>query len=247
MKKALITILALTLVSGCLSACGKEKQDDIVRIEASNAAGNATGEERKYEDTNKEPVVRPDQREKETNSSEEEQQQEVDTSEIDTSIYGNWFEDDGSAFSIYKENDEIMFSGYDAETDRGLFGTVQSDEETYIEFKQNKELEETETVEEEQTIPEDINVDELGDGYSYDPEKGLQKEINVTEQYGSEEEFNKAMAEESKQIEEGTINEDNYEIIRYNIDSIEIQTDIKQVVMTISNETKTYILRKNIE
>ena len=50
MKKALITILALTLVSGCLSACGKEKEDDIVRIEASNAAGNATGEEREYED-----------------------------------------------------------------------------------------------------------------------------------------------------------------------------------------------------
>lgn len=246
MKRAVITILALTLVSGCLSACG-EKQDEIVRIEASNAAGNATGEEREYEDTNKEPVVRPDQRQDETDS-EEEQQQEVDTSEIDTSIYGNWFEDDGSAFSIYKENDEIMFSGYDAETDRGLFGTVQSDEETYIEFKQNKELEETETIDdEEQTIPEDINVDELEAGYSYDPEKGLQQEVNVIEQYGSEEEFNKAMEEESKQIEEGTINEDTYEIVRYNIDSIEIQMDIKQVVMTISNESKTYVLRKNIE
>jgi hypothetical protein len=243
MKKAIITILALAFTISCLSACGKEK-DEIVRIEASNAAGNATGEERKYEDTNKEPVVRPDQREKETTSSEEEQQQEVDTSEIDTSIYGNWIDGAGTSFTIYEEDDVVKFSGHEAETDRRLYGTVQTDDETYIEFIQKRQKSDEELALEEQASQIIEVPDDLPEGAE---KEGQNTEINVLESYGSEEEYNKAMEEEQKAMEEGTLNKDEYETIRYEITEKKVSLDENRVYMTISNENKTYSLYRYIE
>ncbi len=55
------------------------------------------------------------------------------------------------------------------------------------------------------------------------------------------------MEEEQKAMEEGTLNKDEYETIRYEITEKKVSLDENRVYMTISNENKTYSLYRYIE
>lgn len=208
MKRAVITILALTLVSGCLSACG-EKQDEIVRIEASNAAGSASGTERKYEDTNKEPVIRPDEREKETTPIEDNTEIIDNAIDMAPTIYGVWNATDGSSITIYNSPTGVQFNMYDTQLKSNIFGEIETDNSSYIQMTYTKPVEREEVTEE---IPEDTETED------------------TSVDYESYEEMMKALEQAEKEKQE---------TVRYEIEILEFTVETQQMHMVLTNTDRT--------
>lgn len=210
MRKQLSLILAIGLIATSLSACGKDNQEqEVKRIEASNAAESKEPTERKYEDTNKEPVTAPDRNSK----------QEVDNTpnaeentiiERDPTIYGIWSSTDNSNLTIFNSSAGIKFIMYDAPSDNYITGDATTDNSTYIEMKYLKPVEQvepTEPVEEEQPI-----------------------EDNSANPYGSDEELYAALEAE---------HEAQYETVKYSIDKNEFNQETSTMLLTITGNGKT--------
>lgn len=236
MKKALITILALTLVSGCLSACGKEKEDDIVRIEASNAAGNATGEEREYEDTNKEPVVRPDQRqpeeEVEQNTNEAEQVENIDWT---PSVYGVWSTANGDNITLYNSPVGAKFTMFDTSINNYIGGDAETDGSTYVEITYidptilEQQRQEREALAQQQQTEENVEG-ETPEGETSEGEVP-EEEGTFVNPYGTDEEYYKALEEERLK---------QYKTDRYTVGKLEYDEEASIAYLTLTSDAKTF-------
>lgn len=92
-RKVAMVLLTLTMIFS-LSACGKDKEtNDIKKIEASNAAESKEPTDKKYADTNKEPVVAPDKNNNSVESTED-ASETIEEETVDTSgILGYWSDD----------------------------------------------------------------------------------------------------------------------------------------------------------
>lgn len=211
MKKQLYLILLIGMMVTTLSACGKDNQEqEVKRIEASNAAESKEPTERKYEDTNKEPVIAPDRNSK----------QEVDNTpnaeentiiERDPTIYGIWSSTDNSNLTIFNSSAGIKFIMYDAPSDNYITGDVTTDNSTYIEMKYLKPVKQVESTEPVEEQPIEDNSD------SVNP-------------YGSDEELYAALEAE---------HEAQYETVKYSIDKNEFNTETSTMYLTITGNGKT--------
>lgn len=211
MKKRLIWVLTIGLMVASLSACGKNNpEESIKKIEASNAAESKEPTERKYEDTNKEPVIAPDRNSK----------QEVDNTpnaeentiiERDPTIYGIWSSTDNSNLTIFNSSAGIKFIMYDAPSDNYITGDVTTDNSTYIEMKYLKPVKQVESTEPVEEQPIEDNSD------SVNP-------------YGSDEELYAALEAE---------HEAQYETVKYSIDKNEFNTETSTMYLTITGNGKT--------
>ena len=211
MRKQLSLILAIGLIATSLSACGKDNQEQEVKIiEASNAAESKEPTERKYEDTNKEPVVAPDRNNKQEVDSDNTPNAEENTIiEKDPTIYGIWSSTDNSNLTIFNSSAGIKFIMYDAPSDNYITGDVTTDNSTYIEMKYLKPVEEPTEPVEEQPIEDDSD--------SVNP-------------YGSDEELYAALEAE---------HEAQYETVKYSIDKNEFNQETSTMLLTITGNGKT--------
>lgn len=211
MKKRLIWVLTIGLMIASLSACGKNNpEQEIKRIEASNAAESKEPTERKYEDTNKEPVIAPDRNSKQEVDSDNTPNAEENTIiERDPTIYGIWSSTDNSNLTIFNSSAGIKFIMYDAPSDSYITGDVTTDNSTYIEMKYLKPVEQAEPTEpvEEQPIEDDS-----------------------TNPYGSDEELYAALEAE---------HEAQYETVKYSIDKNEFNQETSTMLLTITGNGKT--------
>lgn len=212
MRKQLYLILLIGMMVTTLSACGKNNpEQEIKRIEASNAAESKEPTERKYEDTNKEPVTAPDRNSEQEEDSDNTPNAEENTIiERDPTIYGIWSSTDNSNLTIFNSSAGIKFIMYDAPSDNYITGDVTTDNSTYIEMKYLKPVEEpTEPVEEQPT--EDT-------------------EDNSVNPYGSDEELYAALEAE---------HEARYETVKYTIDKNEFNQETSTMLLTITGNGKT--------
>ncbi len=211
MRKQLYLILLIGMMVTTLSACGKNNpEQEIKRIEASNAAESKEPTERKYEDTNKEPVVAPDRNNKQEVDSDNTPNAEENTIiERDPTIYGIWSSTDNSNLTIFNSSAGIKFVMYDAPSDNYITGDVTTDNSTYIEMKYLKPVEEPTEPVEEQPIEDDSD--------SVNP-------------YGSDEELYAALEAE---------HEAQYETVKYSIDKNEFNQETSTMLLTITGNGKT--------
>lgn len=259
-KRVAIVLLALTAVLS-LSACGKgENADGIKKIEVGNSAESKDPTERKYEDTNKEPVEAPDR-----NSSTEENTDLVEDEVVDTSgILGYWSDDLGNSFQFFHDTDEngneleeISYNGFFMEGELNFYGTAETDNATYIKCQQREYSSsvEDETVEPE--VPENpenpenseetetvVNkewvFDEEGKIVGYTDEAGNQYPIDEAD-IEMVESFNNSVGQDEPEDDSTSVGEEIRQI-EYTITRFEVDKENSCTYMNITSGDKQYSL-----
>lgn len=154
MKRLKVLLLIISLITIQLCGCSnKDKQEETVVIsagdagvnnDASNVMNNTT--EDTVEETN------------DTDETEVEQTEKLETT--NESMLGTWKAKDGTIFSFNKTGDKIKFSGYIVKEKVDVSGTVDTDENTYINIKYTLYIEPDETSEENDNSIEIKEVEE---------------------------------------------------------------------------------------
>ena len=214
MRKQLSLILAIGLIAASLSACGKNTDtNDVKKIEVGDISESKSPTERKYEDTNKEPVTAPDRNSKQEVDSDNTPNAEENTIiERDPTIYGIWSSTDNSNLTIFNSSAGIKFIMYDAPSDSYITGDVTTDNSTYIEMRYLKPVEQEEPTEPVEEQPTEDTED------------------NSVNLYGSDEELYAALEAE---------HEAQYETVKYSIDKNEFNQETSTMFLIITGNGKT--------
>lgn len=154
MKKLKALLLITSLVTIQLCGCGnKDKQEETVVISAGDAGINNDASN-VMNNTTEETV------EEENDAAETEVEQTEELEVTNESMLGTWKAKDGTIFSFNKTGDEIKFSGYIVKEKADVSGTVDTDENTYVNIKYTLYIEPEETSEENDSSTEIKEVEE---------------------------------------------------------------------------------------
>lgn len=219
MKKQLCLIIAMILIGVSLSACSKDKPEETIkRIDAGDTSGSKAPTERKYEDTNKEPVTAPDRNsEQEAGSDNTPNTEENTIIERAPAIYGIWSATDGSSITIYNSPTGIQFSMYDTQLESNIYGELETDNSSYIQMTYTKPVEKEVVTGE---IPTDTETDD------------------TSVEYATYEEMMAALEHAEKEQQE---------TVRYEINTLEFIAETQQMHMILTNTNKTLDLTMYID
>lgn len=154
MKKLKALLLITSLVTIQLCGCGnKDKQEETVVISAGDAGVNndASNVMNNTADEANEEVS-------DTTETEVEQTEKLEVT--NESMLGTWKAKDGTIFSFTKTGDKIKFSGYIVKEKADVAGTVDTDENTYVNIKYTLYIEPEEKSEESDSSTEIKEVEE---------------------------------------------------------------------------------------
>ena len=257
-RKVAVVLLTLTMIFS-LSACGKDKEtNDIKKIEASNAAESKEPTDKKYADTNKEPVVAPDKNNNSVESTED-ASETIEEETVDTSgILGYWSDDLGNSFQFFHDTDdngneleELSYSGFFVEGELNFYGIAETDNATYIKCEQREysstieeepvEPQEPENTEETQTIVNREWVfDEEGKIVGYTDEAGNQYPIDEADMKAVEL-FNNSVGQDIPEDENAAIGEEVKQV-EYKITKLEVDKENNCSYMDITYGDKQFSL-----
>lgn len=154
MKKLKALLLIASLVTIQLCGCGnKDKQEETVVISAGDAGINNDASNVMNNTT--------DEATEEVNDTTETEVEQTEKLEVtNESMLGTWKAKDGTIFSFTKTGDKIKFSGYIVKEKADVAGTVDTDENTYVNIKYTLYIEPEETSEESDSSTEIKEVEE---------------------------------------------------------------------------------------
>lgn len=219
MRKQIYLILLIGMMATTLSACGKNTDtNDVKKIEVGDISESKEPTERKYEDTNKEPVTAPDRNSKQEVDSDNTPNEEENTIiERDPTIYGIWSATDGSSITIYNSPTGIQFSMYDTQLESNVYGELETDNNSYIQMTYTKPVEKEVVTGE---IPTDTETDD------------------TSVEYATYEEMMAALEQVEKEQQE---------TVRYEINTLEFIAETQQMHMILTNTNRTLDLTMYID
>lgn len=154
MKKLLILLISSLILAIQLCGCGnKEEQTETVVISAGDAGINNDASNVMNNNTAETT--------EEVNDTTETEVEQIEKLEVtNESMLGTWKAKDGTIFSFTKTGDKIKFSGYIVKEKADVAGTVDTDENTYVNIKYTLYIEPEETSEESDSSTEIKEVEE---------------------------------------------------------------------------------------